>query len=167
MVTDLNLRFKMKINGTPLWDSEIRSPFAILFENDLLEKLPRVTKNATIVTGSIAGPYIEEILQKCGFSGKVTILPKEIACLITIDDIKEIDLSQISSTIIIPGRAFVHDLEAQKILSSDGIDRTLIRGPEMLTADGETSMGMTREEVLALEMNGISDLIRLINLYGS
>ena len=37
----------------------------------------------------------------------------------------------------------------QDVLSSDGIDRQVIRGPEMLTADAETSMGMTRNQVLA------------------
>jgi NifB/MoaA-like Fe-S oxidoreductase len=52
------------------------------------------------------------------------------------------------------------------VLSSDGIDRQVIRGPEMLTADAETSMGMTREQVLEMEMNGFADLIRTINRYG-
>jgi NifB/MoaA-like Fe-S oxidoreductase len=36
----------------------------------------------------------------------------------------------------------------------------------MLTADAETSMGMTRNQVLDLEMNGFADLIRIINRYG-
>ena len=42
----------------------------------------------------------------------------------------------------------------------------MLRGPEMLTADAETSMGMTREQVLEMEMAGFADLIRLINQYG-
>ena len=42
----------------------------------------------------------------------------------------------------------------------------MIRGPEMLTADAETSMGMTRNQVLELEMDGFADLIRTINRYG-
>ena len=49
----------------------------------------------------------------------------------------------------------------------DGIDRQVIRGPEMLTADAETSMGMTREQVLEMEMDGFADLIRTINRYGT
>jgi NifB/MoaA-like Fe-S oxidoreductase len=69
--------------------------------------------------------------------------------------------------VIIPGRAFVHDLEAERVLSADGKERTVIRGPEMLTADAETSMGMTRNEVLAIEMEGFADLIRLINIHGT
>jgi NifB/MoaA-like Fe-S oxidoreductase len=41
-----------------------------------------------------------------------------------------------------------------------------IRGPETLTADGETSMGMTREGVLELEFSGLFELISTVNLYG-
>ena len=91
---------------------------------------------------------------------------KEIACLITIDDLRELKLSSLEPVVIIPGRAFVHDTEAQDVLSSDGIDREIIRGPEMLTADAETSMGMTRDQVLEMEMDGFADLIRTINRYG-
>jgi len=45
-------------------------------------------------------------------------------------------------------------------------EREIIRGPDMLTADAETSMGMTREQVLEMEMDGFADLIRTINRYG-
>ena len=58
------------------------------------------------------------------------------------------------------------DPEAQKIVSGDGVERAVIRGPDMLTADAETSMGMTRDQVLALEMEGFSELIQIINRYG-
>jgi NifB/MoaA-like Fe-S oxidoreductase len=75
--------------------------------------------------------------------------------------------SALEHAVIIPGRAFVFDPEAQSILAGDGVDRELIRGPDMLTADAETSMGMTRDEVLALEMEGFAELIQTINRYGS
>jgi len=99
---------------------------------------------------------------------QVTVIPvaKEIACLITIDDLEGLDPRALEPVVIIPGRAFVHDAEAQKVLSRDGIDREIIRGPEMLTADAETSMGMTRNQVLSMEMDGFADLIRTINRYG-
>ncbi len=42
---------------------------------------------------------------------------KEIACLITIDDFRELDLPALEPVVIIPGRAFVFDAEAQEILS--------------------------------------------------
>ncbi len=77
---------------------------------------------------------------------------------------EEIDLY--AAAVVIPGRAFVHDAEAKEILSADGVDRDVLRGPDMLTADAETSMEMTRNEVLDKEMVGIAALINTINRYG-
>ena len=157
----------MKISGTPLWDPEIGSPFAILNEPGLLAKLPRVQRRATVISGSIAAPFIDKVLTACGSAVPVVPVNKEIACLITTDDLRELDLSTLEDTVIIPGRAFVHESEAAKILSRDGIERSSISvGPEMLTADAETSMGMTRDQVLAMEMEGFSDLILTINSCG-
>jgi NifB/MoaA-like Fe-S oxidoreductase len=166
MITNLSKKFTMKISGTPLWDPEIGSPFAIRHESDLLAKLPRVMKRASVISGSIATPFIDSILSACGSVMPVIPVKKEIACLITADDLRWLDLSALEPVVIIPGRAFVHDAEAEDILSRDGIARTVIRGPEMLTADAETSMGMTRDEVLAMEMDGFMSLIQTINQYG-
>jgi methanogenesis marker radical SAM protein len=166
MITDLRKKFTMKISGTPLWDPEIGSPFAIRFEPDLLSKLPRITKRASVVSGSIAAPFIDAILSACGSEVPVIPVKKEIACLITADDLNGIDPASLEPVVVLPGRAFVHDPEAEKILSRDGIERVVVRGPEMLTADAETSMGMTRNDVLALEMDGFRDLILTINRYG-
>ncbi len=166
LISDLNRKFALKISGTPLWDPDIGSPFAILSEPDLIEKLPRVQRRATVISGSIAAPYIENVLRLCRSRVPVVPVAKEIACLITVDDLRELDPAVLEPAVIIPGRAFVHDAEAQEVLSRDGIDREVIRGPEMLTADAETSMGMTRDQVLALEMDGFADLIRTINRYG-
>lgn len=166
MISDLSKKFAMKISGTPLWDPEIGSPFAILDEPSLLEKLPRVTKRASVISGSIASPFIERVLRACGSAVPVVPVKKEIACLLTIDDLRGLTLSCLEPVVIIPGRSFVHDAEAADVLSRDGIAREILRGPEMLTADAETSMGMTRNQVLDLEMNGFADLIRTINRYG-
>src|SRR5208337_3911346 len=166
MITDLSKKFTMKISGTPLWDPEIGSPFAILDEPDLLAKLPRVTKRASVISGSIAASYIEKVLHSCGSEVPVTAVRKEIACLITIDDIRSLNLSELEEVAIIPGRAFVHNAEVQKVLSRDGTDRPVIRGPDMLTADAETSMGMARDQVLIMEMEGFAELIQTINRYG-
>ncbi|MGA2911988.1 MAG: methyl coenzyme M reductase-arginine methyltransferase Mmp10 [Methanoregula sp.] len=166
LISDLNKKFTLKISGTPLWDPDIGSPFAILNEPELMNKLPRIQRRATVISGNIAAPYIENILRSCGSQVPVMPVTKEIACLITIDDLRELDLCSLEPSVIIPGRAFVHDAEAQEVLSRDGIEREIIRGPEMLTADAETSMGMTRNQVLALEMDGFADLIRTINRYG-
>jgi methanogenesis marker radical SAM protein len=166
MVTDLAGCFSMKISGTPLCDPQIGSPFAILHEPDLLAKLPCVEKRASVISGSIATPFVNSVLRVRGSTVPVVPVKKEIACLITIDDLKELDLPGLETTVIIPGRAFVHDKEAQEVLSADGSDREVVRGPETLTADAETSMGMTKEQVLAMEMQGFAELIRTINLYG-
>lgn len=166
MVTDLAGRFSMKISGTPLWDPAIGSPFAIRNEPDLLDKLPLLQRSATVITGSIAAPAIQTILDARGGGVNVVATKKEIACLITSDDLKALDFGEMDDLVIIPGRAFVHDREAERILTSDGKERTVLRGPEMLTADAETSMGMTREGVLLMEMEGFAGLIALINRYG-
>jgi len=167
LVTDLNDQFRMKISGTPLWDPEVGSPFAILLEPDLIAKLPRVQRRATVISGKVASPFIQKVLNSCGFNSDVVPVEKEIACLITIEDLKNLDPATLEPTVILPGRAFVHIQEAEKVLGSDGIDRRVVWGPEVLTADAETSMGMTRDQVLALEMNGFADLIRTINMYGT
>ncbi|MDD1730236.1 MAG: methyl coenzyme M reductase-arginine methyltransferase Mmp10 [Methanospirillum sp.] len=156
----------MRISGTPLCDPDLGSPFAILEEPELQELLPRIHRRAAIITGTVAEPAIRAILTKKGDNTEVIPVQKEIADLITIEDLKALDLSLLPSTIVIPGRAFVHLAEAEEVLSADGKMRTVLRGPEMLTADGETSMGMDRDSVLALEMAGFSSLINLINQYG-
>ena len=166
LVTGLSGKSRMKIAGTPLWDPDIGSPFAIISEPELIQKLPRVHRRATVISGSVAAPYIEKILAACGSEVPVVPVSKEIACLITTDDLQKLDVSALERAVIIPGRAFVFDPEAQKILSEDGVDREVIRGPDQLTADAETSMGMTRNQVLAMEMEGFAELIQMINRYG-
>lgn len=167
MVTSLNDRFSLKISGTPLWDPAIGSPFALLSEPDLVEKLPRVNARASVITGSVAAPFIEKILRSRDSDVPVVPVNKEIACLITANDLEELDPATLEPVVILPGRAFVHLRDAGRILCRDGTERTILYGPETLTADAETSMGMTREQVLALELDGFSSLIRLINQYGT
>jgi methanogenesis marker radical SAM protein len=167
LIADLSGKFDLKISGTPLWDPDIGSPFAIISEQQLVQKLPRVSRRATVVSGSVAAPYIEKILSACGAEVPVVPVNKEIACLITTDDLRKLELSSLERAVILPGRAFVFDPEVQEILSGDGVDREVIRGPDMLTADAETSMGMTRDQVLAMEMEGFAELIQTINMYGS
>ncbi len=166
LITDLNDRFSMKISGTPLGDPSIGSPFAILHEPDLLKKLPRVRGRATVITGSIAAPFIQRVLSIRGSISRVVATRKEIACLITAEDLTGVNLSRLEDVVVIPGRAFIHDAEARAILSADGVDRDIVRGPDMLTADAEMSMGMTRTEVLEIEMEGFSALINTINQHG-
>ncbi len=155
----------LRISGTPLYDPLFNSPFALRNEPDVTACLPQVTDNnrVSVITGSIAAPFISDILKQCGCSRDIVVpVEKEIACLITIDDLRQLDRTRLAETVIIPGRAFVHDKEAEEVLG-----RRVIRGPETLTADGETSMGMNLTDVLTMEMEGFSALIQTINQYGA
>ena len=166
IVGDLAGRHTMRITGTPLLDPALGSPFAIRDEPDLLSRLPRLTGRASVVTGAVAAPFLAPLLERLGGTATVVPVRKEIACLITADDLRELDLATLERVVVLPGRALVHDAEAERILSADGVNRTVVRGPEMLTADGETSMGMTRDGVLELELRGLFELVNTINLYG-
>ncbi|MEL7663377.1 MAG: methyl coenzyme M reductase-arginine methyltransferase Mmp10 [Methanosarcina mazei] len=156
----------MRITGTPLEDPLIGSPFAIRNVPEALSKLPGVTKKATVLTGQVAAPRLTEIFEALGGSVNVVPLKKDIGCLITIDDFRNLDLSEVTETVFIPGRAFVHDMEVREALKKDGVDRIVRRGPERLSVDGEMSIGMTREEVLELEIEGFTELINQINSLG-
>ncbi|HJJ48135.1 MAG TPA: methyl coenzyme M reductase-arginine methyltransferase Mmp10 [Methanocorpusculum sp.] len=153
----------LRISATPLYDPAFDSPFAIRKYPELIAHLPRVQAATSVITGSVAAPYIAEILEACGGAkSQVIAADKEIACLITIDDLKNLAAETLSDTIILPGRAFVFLPEAEEVLGKNAV-----YGPEMLTADGETSMGMTEEGVLTMELEGFSALIHMINQYGS
>lgn len=167
IVDDINQQFKFRVTGTPLYDPEIGSPFAIRKDSEALSKLPRITKEATIITSNVAFPFLKEIFDKLG--GMVNIIPvkKDIGCLITIHDIKALDLSQIKETVFFPGKSFVHDPEIKNVLSRDGVDRLVRRGPEMLTIDGEMSISMTKQEVLSKEVEAFTEFIKMINLLGT
>jgi NifB/MoaA-like Fe-S oxidoreductase len=115
----------------------------------------------------VAAPYIEKILSACGSKVPVVPVSKDIACLITAADLQHLNISALERAVIIPGRAFVFDPEVQELLSADGVEREVIRGPDQLTADAETSMGMTRDQVLSIEMEGFAELIQTINRYGT
>ncbi len=167
IVDDINNRFNFRVTGTPLYDPETGSPFAIRNEPEALSRLPKITKEATIITSDVAAPLLKEIFDKLGGLVKVVPVRKDVGCLITIEDIKALDLNQIKETMFFPGRAFVHDPEIKKMLSGDGIDRLVRRGPDMLTVDGEMSISMTKEEVLAKEIEAFTELIQMINVLGT
>jgi len=164
MVSEMNSAYKMRVTGTPLWDPEIGSPFYIA--NNPEKYLPCVEKGATIITGAIAAPFLNSIFKRIAPRVNVVNAEKEIACLITIDDIKELNLSELQETVILPGRALVHDREVEEILRTDGVYRIVRRGPEQLTVDGEMSISLARDEVLKTEIKAFNELIRLIDAVG-
>jgi methanogenesis marker radical SAM protein len=156
----------IRITGTPLEDPLIGSPFAIRNVPEALEKLPPITRSATVITSRVAAPRLKEIFDSLG--GKVNVVPleKDVGCLITIEDFGNLDLSEVKETVFLPGRAFVHDREVKETLTRDGVDRIVRRGPECLSVDGEMSIGMSREEVLKLEIENFTELIEQINSLG-
>ncbi len=167
IVDEVNGKFDFRVTGTPLYDPEIGSPFVIRNEPDALSKLPKITKEATIITSEVAAPLIREIFDKLGGLVNVISVKKDIGCLITIEDIKALDLAQIKETVIFPGRAFVHDPEIKEVLTGDGLDRLIRRGPDMLTVDGEMSISMTKDEVILKEIEAFTELIHMINVLGT
>ena len=158
--------YSFRVTGTPLEDPLIGSPFAIRNDSGALAELPQITKEATVLTSRVAAPRLAKVLQHENDYVNVVGVGKDIGCLITIEDIMALDLAEVKETVLIPGRAFVHDTEIKTVLSGDGIDRLVRRGPDRLTVDGEMSISMTREEVIRFEVSAFTDLIDHINAVG-
>jgi len=158
--------YSFRVTGTPLEDPLIGSPFAIRNDSGALAELPQITKEATVLTSRVAAPRLAKVLQHENDYVNVVSVGKDIGCLITIEDIMALDLAEVKETVLIPGRAFVHDTEIKTVLSGDGIDRLVRRGPDRLTVDGEMSISMTREEVIRFEVSAFTDLINHINAVG-
>ena len=169
LVKQINKEYKFRVSGTPLCDPETGGPFAIASdENEIfLQFIKPVTGEATIITSKIAEPFISKIFDKLEVdSVNVVAVEKEIACLITKEDLEKLDLSEIKQAVIIPGRSFVHQLDAERILSADGIERIVGRGPDTLSVDGELSIDMTDENVIERELEQFNDLVDAINFFG-
>ena len=169
LVKQINKEYNFRVTGTPLCDPETGGPFAIAKkENEIfLQFIKPVTGEATIITSKIAAPYIQNIFDKLEVdSVNVVAVPKEIACLITKEDLETLDLSEIKQAVILPGRSFVHQIDAERILSADGIERVVGRGPDTLTIDGELSIDLTDENVIERELEEFNDLVDAINFFG-
>lgn len=169
LVKQINSEYNFRVSGTPLCDPETGGPFAIAKdENEVfLQFIKPVTGEATIITSKIAAPFISKIFDKIeADTVNVVAVEKEIACLITKEDLEQLDLSEIKDSVIIPGRSFVHQLDAERILSADGVERLVGRGPDTLSVDGELSIDMTDENVIETELEQFNDLVDAINFFG-
>ncbi|MGZ4921102.1 MAG: methyl coenzyme M reductase-arginine methyltransferase Mmp10 [Halobacteriota archaeon] len=164
LVSAINGEYSMRITGTPLWDPTIGSPFYVASNPE--HYLPRTDKGATLITGEVASPYLRSIFKRIAPNVNVVSTEKEIACLITMDDIQQLSLSDMQETVIIPGRTLVHDKDITEALRADGTYRILRRGPEQLTVDGEMSISMTRDQILQQEIEAFTELIRTIEAVG-
>lgn len=170
MVREINKEFDLRVTGTPVCDPENDTPFAISKEknSEYLEILTDVHSEATVLSSNIAAPYIKKIIGMIGADELINVVSvdQDIGCLITQEDVEGVDLSELKDTVIIPGRALIHDKVAQKILSKDGVDRIVARGPDKLSVDGEMSGTLSREDVLKKELIAFEDLIEAINFFG-
>lgn len=170
LVKKINDEFNLRVTGTPLLDPQNDAPFALAKpkNQEFLNILPDITSEATILTSSISAPFIERIIENIGAEELVNVYAtnKDIACLITQKDLESADLSMLKDTVIIPGRAFVHDKVAEEILSKDGVDRLVTRGPDKLSVDGEMSGTLNDENVIEKEMEAFYELINIINFFG-
>ena len=170
LVRETAKNYNLRVTGTPVCDPETDAPYALSKDKnkEYLEILTPLRAEATIVTSKISAPYIEKILENLNAADYVNVVStsQEIACLITEHDLREIDLNEVKDTVIIPGRCYVHDLVAEKIFRSDGKFRLIHRGPDMLTADGEMSGTLSKNDVLKQELMAFEDLIELINYMG-
>ena len=170
LVRSINQDFNLRVTGTPICDPENDAPFALIKSKNhtYLDLLSEVTSEATIVSSKIAAPYIERVFEIIGANDLVNVVAtdQDIGCLITQRDLEDLDLKELKETVIIPGRAFVHDKKAEEILTKDGVDRIVARGPEKLSVDGEMSGTLSREDVLKTELIAFQDLIEAINFFG-
>lgn len=170
LVKEINKEYQFRVTGTPVCDPENKTPFALDDEENFpfLEIITKVTGEATILTSKIAGPKIRSIFEKIGAGDKVNVVTanQDIACLITTNDLYDLDLNELKNTVILPGRSYIHEETAKKILSEDGKNRMIIRGPDQLTADGEMSTSYKEEEILELEIRAFRELVSAINFFG-
>lgn len=170
LVRSINKEFNLRVTGTPVCDPENDSPFALTLEKNwkYLDILSEVTSEATVLTSKVAKPYIEKVFNLIGASDLVNVVAadQDIGCLITQNDLEDLDLNDLKETVMIPGRAFVHDKKAAEILSGDGVERIVARGPDKLSVDGEMSSTLSREDVLKTELIAFQDLIEAINFFG-
>ena len=156
----------LRISGTPLEDPLLDSPFAIRNAPEALAKVPKINTTATIITGKAAAPRLTEIFEKLGGTVNVIAAEKDIGCLITADDLRKIDQTDMKETVFIPGRCFVHERDIKEILIPEKSKRIVRRGPDTLSMDGEMSASMTKEELLEFEIQAFTELIHSINTLG-
>jgi len=169
IVEEINNDYNIRVTGTPICDPETGAPFALAAPNNeiYLQFIQKITGEATIITSKISAPYIREIFEKLNTEDvNVVATKKDIACLITKEDLEDLDLSNVKESVIIPGRTFIHQDDAERILSADGIDRVVGRGPEKLSVDGEMSGTLTEENVIEKELELFRDLVEAINFFG-
>lgn len=167
LVRKVSHEFNFKVFSFPYYDQKKDYPFALSHtkNRDHLTKLPPIKKDATILTSKLAFDYLKNIFSVIDESNQVNIigLDKEIADLITEDDLKSVELKQLNGKIIIPQGALLHSKQAEKILSKDGKSKKVIRGPKLLTHSYYEGVEITEDELIKYELKAFEELIKKIN----
>jgi len=162
--------FSFKVLGYPFYDPKNESPFTLSKAENrrYLEKLPQVKSEATIITGTLAAPFLKKIFRIIDKFNLVNIVSvdKEIADLITNEDLESINLTEVKRNVILPSGALVHIKQAEKLLSKDYKHRKILRGPYILTYPYSDKGHLTnKEELIQYELKSFKDLIDKINSF--
>lgn len=168
MVNKINDEFSLDVLGYPFYDPKNDGPFITSKKSNqiYLENLKEIESEATLLTSKLVEPFLKKIFEVVDEANLVNVigLDKEIADLITHEDLKTLDLNELKSKVIIPGGAFLHDNYTKKLLCKDGEDRTVIRGPYVLTYPYEEGKHLTnKKELIEFEVNSLNSLIDKIN----
>lgn len=167
LVKKVDDEFSFPVLSFPFYSPHKDFPFAITKSKnrEFLKYLPSITSPATVITGGLAGPFLEEFFSQVDESGmvNVVVLEKEIADLITYEDLELVGLDEVKRRVVLPYGALVKDNHAEKILSRDGISRKIVRGPKVLTHPYYEGVSFNRDELIEFEINSFSNLIDKIN----
>lgn len=168
LVKKVSDEFSFKVLAFPFYDPKKEFPFAILKmkNRSLLEKLPKIKSEATIITGKLAAPFLKKFFDIIDEYNKVNVVAveKEIADLITYEDLQSIKTNQVKRKVIIPRGSLVHDKQVLEILSKDNIKRKVVRGPYVLTHPYFEGVEFSQEELISHEFKSFKDLIDKINI---
>ncbi len=168
LVQMIDNEFSFKVFGYPIYDPKNESPFIITKSENkhYLDKLGVIKAEASVITSELSAPYLKKILEIIDRSNLIDIISvdKEIADLITHEDLESVKLSKLKRKVIIPGGALIHDKYSEKLLSKDGKHRRIVRGPYVLSNpyNGE-EFDNNKEELIKYELDAFNALIDKIN----
>lgn len=167
LVEKIYYEFSFNMLAFPFYDPSKNFPFAILNEKNrkYLENIKNIDTQATVVTSKLAAPFLLKFFDLIGQSHMVNVISvdKEIADLITPEDLESIDLTYLKRNVVIPRGALVHQKHAQKILSKDGVKRKIERGPYALTHPYYEGLNFSEDELIKHELKSFNYLIDVIN----
>lgn len=166
LVKTMNQEFNFTVYGSPAYHPDKGIPYVLSKPQNhkYLKNLNTIHSDATIVTSSLSAGYLKKILESVDTSQHVNVVSvdKEIADLITMEDIESLELKHVKDRVVLPGGALVHDEKAKKYFQSDGRVRTVLRGPILLFSpcpDWEND----EERLIEFEFNSFNTLINTIN----